>query len=129
MRMISQNAELETRNSEMSYHEGYLKGIELFNGSHFWHAHEAWEEAWLAEGDPQLRLFYKGIIQTAAALVHWQKGNPRGLHLNWAKARAKLVQLPPHVMGLPLAPLIEAMDRFEKAEGEGLAAPVLRIGE
>jgi predicted metal-dependent hydrolase len=96
----------------------YLKGIQLFNDSHFWHAHEAWEEAWLAEADPQVRLFYKGIIQTAAALVHWQKGNPRGLHLNWAKARAKLVQLPPEVKGLPLTPLIEYMDRFEAAEGE-----------
>lgn len=120
--------EPETRNPKPGPEE-YRKGIQLFNDRHFWHAHEAWEEAWLAEHDAQLRLFYKGIIQTAAALVHWQKGNPRGLHLNWAKARAKLAQLPPNVMGLAIAPLIEHMDRFEDAEGQGLVPPSLFVVE
>lgn len=109
----------------MSYPQHYLEGITLFNGGKFWHAHEAWEEAWLAEGDPRIKLFYKGIIQTAAALVHWQKGNPKGLHLNWAKARGKLTQLPPEVFGLALPPLIDAMDAFEEAEGQGLTPPQL----
>ena len=113
----------------MGQPQQYLNGIKLFNDAHYWHAHEAWEEAWLAEPDPQLKLFYKGIIQTAAALVHWQKGNPRGLHLNWAKARAKLAQLPPTVLGLTLAPLIDEMDRFEAEEGTNLEPPILRIGE
>ncbi len=113
----------------MGQPQQYLNGIKLFNDAHYWHAHEAWEEAWLAEPDPQLKLFYKGIIQTAAALVHWQKGNPRGLHLNWAKARAKLAQLPPTVLGLTLAPLIDEMDRFEAEEGTNLEPPILRIRE
>ncbi len=111
----------------MDYPEQYLEGIELFNGGHFWHAHEAWEEAWKAEGDPSLRLFYKGIIQTAAALVHWQRGNPSGLHLNWGKARRKLSELPPEILGLDLGELRDYMDRFESAEGAGLAPPRLEI--
>ncbi|HEX6289246.1 MAG TPA: DUF309 domain-containing protein [Herpetosiphonaceae bacterium] len=111
----------------MSYPSEYLAGIELFNSGRFWHAHEEWEAAWKATTDPQLRLFYQGIIQTAAALVHWQKGNPKGLHLNWAKARAKLVQLPSVVMGLDVGQVIAAMDRFEQAEGIGLTAPLLLI--
>ena len=49
------------------------------------------------------------------SLVHWQKGNPKGLHLNWAKARSKLIELPPTLMGLDLQALIVAMDRFEQA--------------
>lgn len=109
----------------MQYPHAYRAGIGLFNSGKFWHAHEEWEQAWLAAADPQTKLFYKGIIQTAAALVHWQKGNPKGLHLNWAKARGKLVQLPPVVLGLPIAPLLEAMDRFEQAEGAGLEPPQL----
>lgn len=109
----------------MSYPQHYLDGIVLFNSDQFWHAHESWEEAWLAEPDPQIKLFYKGIIQTAAALVHWQKGNPRGLHLNWAKARGKLTQLPPEVLGLALPPLIEAMDAFEEVEGRDREPPRL----
>lgn len=111
----------------MEYPQHYLDGISLFNDDRFWHAHESWEDAWRAERDPQIRLFYKGIIQTAAALVHWQKGNPKGLHRNWAKARAKLTQLPAEVLGLALPPLIAAMDAFEQAEGHGLEPPRLAL--
>ena len=97
----------------MAYPASYLAGIELFNQGRFWHAHEEWEDAWKAEEDPSLRLFYKGIIQTAAALVHWQRGNPRGLQLNWRKARPKLGHLAAEVLGLNIQHLIAAMDRFE----------------
>ena len=110
---------------ELSPH--YIEGVRLFNEQQFWHAHEAWEDAWKAERDPALRLFYKGIIQTAAALVHWQRGNPRGIHLNWTKARAKLTRLPAPVLGIDLPDLIAYMDRFEAAEGADLEPPRLRI--
>ena len=111
----------------MDYPAHYLAGIKLFNDGHFWHAHEEWEDAWKAETDPTLRLFYKGIIQTAAALVHWQRGNPRGIHRNWHKARPKLSDVPAVVFGLDLPALIAAMDRFEAAEGAGLSPPRLEI--
>ncbi len=111
----------------MEYPAPYLAGIDLFNEGHFWHAHEEWEDVWKRESDPVLRLFYKGIIQTAAALVHWQRGNPRGLHLNWRKARPKLLDLPAHVLGLDIHDLIACMDRFETAEGVGLAPPRLEV--
>lgn len=97
----------------------------MFNAEQFWHAHEEWETAWLAATDPQVRLFYKGVIQTAAALVHWQRGNPKGLHLNWHKGRSKLTPLPPHFMGINLHALITTMDHFEQAEGVGLMPPRL----
>jgi len=109
----------------MTYSHEYFAGIDLFNAEQFWHAHEEWETTWLAATDPQIRLFYKGIIQTAAALVHWQRGNPKGLHLNWQKARTKLTQLPPHLMGLDLHALIAYMNHFEQAEGVGLTPPRL----
>lgn len=113
--------------STSAYPDQYLEGIRLFNASHFWHAHEAWEDVWKAEHDPTIRLFYKGIIQTAAALVHWQRGNPRGLHLNWGKARPKLACLPDTMLGLDLRGLIDVMDRFERAEGAGLQPPELQL--
>ncbi len=105
----------------------YLEGIRRFNEGQFWHAHEAWEEAWKAEQDAATRLFYKGIIQTAAALVHWQRGNPRGLHLNWQKARPKLARLPETMMGLDLRRLIGEMDRFEAVKGTASAPPRLDV--
>lgn len=41
------------------------RGVELFNQGEFWHAHEAWEEAWLEEDDEPKR-FLQGLIQVAA---------------------------------------------------------------
>ncbi len=66
------------------------EGIRLFNDRQYWHAHEAWEYCWRnTSGHTAER--YKGLIQMAAALVHWQRGNQRGLLLNWAKARGRLI--------------------------------------
>ncbi|NOK63115.1 MAG: DUF309 domain-containing protein [Chloroflexi bacterium AL-W] len=102
--------------------ETYLEGIHLFNTEHYWHAHEQWEICWLASDEPEAT-FYKGIIQAAAALVHWQRGNPRGLELNWAKSRPKLVALPSTICGLDLASLIKTMDQFVIAHGDREALP------
>jgi len=105
----TQNSELRTQN--------YLEGIRLFNAGEFWHAHEQWEACWLLAREPELT-FYQGIIQAAAALVHWQRGNPRGLRRNWEKGRPKLVALPPVMLGLDLRALIVAMDRFIETGGD-----------
>ena len=97
-------------------------GVELFNRGEYWHAHEQWEAGWLKASEPDAT-FYKGIIQAAAALVHWQRGNPRGLNRNWQKSRQKLVLLPAHMHGIDLAALIVAMDRFDQADGQGQPPP------
>ena len=105
----------------------YLEGIRLFNAGEFWHAHEHWETCWRGSVEPEAT-FYQGIIQAAAALVHWQRGNPRGLRRNWEKGRPKLVALPPSMRGLDLRGLIADMDRFVLAGGIGVPAPQLRFG-
>jgi predicted metal-dependent hydrolase len=102
----------------------YIEGIRLFNAGEYWHAHEQWEACWLAAAQTD-GLFYKGIIQAAAALVHWQRGNPRGLRRNWEKARPKLVALPPQVHGLNLRALIAGMDQFVIAGGAAAHPPRL----
>ncbi|MBC8076145.1 MAG: DUF309 domain-containing protein [Chloroflexales bacterium] len=98
------------------------EGVRLFNAGHFWHAHEQWEECWLVAAEPDAS-FYKGIIQAAAALVHWQRGNNVGLHRNWAKSRPKLVALLPHYGGVDLGALIAAMDTFVAADPSPQHAP------
>jgi predicted metal-dependent hydrolase len=98
----------------------FLEGVRLFNEGHYWHAHEQWEACWLASSEPEAT-FYKGIIQAAAALVHWQKHNLRGLRRNWAKSRPKLVAAMPLVDMLDILGLIAAMDRLVIAEGQGPA--------
>lgn len=103
----------------------FLEGIRLFNAGAFWHAHEQWEACWRQAAEPDATL-YQGLIQAAAALVHWQKGNPRGLQRNWAKARPKLVALAPTLRGLDLCALITDMDRFVLC---GDHVPRLQLGE
>lgn len=102
----------------------YLEGVRLFNEGAFWHAHEQWETCWLVVQEPDTT-FYQGLIQTAAALVHWQRGNLRGLQRNWFKGRPKLVALPSPMHQLDLHMLISTMDRFVIAEGAPEIAPVL----
>ena len=106
--------------------DAYLEGIRLFNAGEFWHAHEQWEACWLVAAEPEAT-FYKGIIQAAAALVHWQRGNPRGLRRNWEKGRPKLVALPSHMKGLDLHALIGEMDRFVIAGGPPERVPHISL--
>lgn len=87
----------------------FLEGLHLFNRGEFWHAHEAWERLWL-QSTGQQRECVQGLIQCAAALVHWQRGNLRGLQLNWRKAHAKLSSLPAGFENIELDPLIQWME-------------------
>jgi len=117
---------LENQSSKLSQH--YLEGIRLFNAGEFWHAHEQWEACWLVANEPEAT-FFQGIIQAAAALVHWQRGNPRGLQRNWEKGRPKLVALPATMHGLDLRALIGDMDCFVAEQGSRERTPQLRVIE
>lgn len=110
----------------MDVSDSYLEGIRLFNDAQFWHAHEQWEACWLISVEPDYT-FYKGIIQAAAALYHWQRGNPRGLHLNWCKSRRKLQSLATPYRGLDLEAFIDAMDAFEAGWQSGMDFPRLLL--
>ncbi|ABU57848.1 protein of unknown function DUF309 [Roseiflexus castenholzii DSM 13941] len=102
----------------------YLEGIRLFNAGEYWHAHEQWEICWLASAQSEA-MFYKGIIQAAAALEKWKRGQPRGMRLNYVKSRPKLAAFSPWMRGLHVAALITAMDQF--VLNGGPPAPVPRI--
>jgi hypothetical protein len=108
----------------MAYPPEHYAGLRLFNEGEFWHAHEQWERCWLAASEPD-RSFYKGLIQTAAALVHAQRGNRRGLLRNWAKARPKIVALLPRHRGLALATLLVEMDAYVLANDPAAHPPKL----
>jgi predicted metal-dependent hydrolase len=79
----------------------FHEGIALFNKRRFFECHETWEIAWKdAEGSE--RILLQGLIQAAVALLHVERGNPRGARSVYAKARAKLDPLPPVIMGIDL---------------------------
>jgi len=55
----------------------FARGLDSFNTSHFYEAHEHWEEVWLQTSNPEKR-FLQGLIQVAAAFHHYSRANRRG---------------------------------------------------
>lgn len=53
------------------------QACEEFNSRRYFECHETLEEIWQEE-DGELREFYKGLIQLAAAFVHISRGNSTG---------------------------------------------------
>ena len=87
------------------------RGRALFNARLFWEAHEAWEEAWIAEED-DTRLFLQGLIQVAAgyykAFVQMQ---PVGCVKLLGNGLDKLRPLPGTFAGIALAGFIADVER------------------
>jgi predicted metal-dependent hydrolase len=108
-------------------HELWAEGIELFNAGRFFECHEVWEEVWKRATSAE-KLFFQGMIQAAVAILHAQRGNPRGARSTWAKARAKLAPLPAEHMGIALTELREAVDTFVASVlGDRPPAPLPKI--
>ncbi len=106
----------------------FAEGIELFNQGRFFQCHEAWEQAWLRSTGAE-KLFYQGLIQSAVAILHAQRGNLAGSRTLWAKAIVKLAPLPPAHMGIALDELRQDLQRFFDAvwAGQGSADRPPRI--
>jgi hypothetical protein len=64
-------------------------GVELFDRGEYWHAHEAWEDAWRADDAPD-RDYHKGLIQLAAACWHLRRCNHKPLAFLLTRARHHL---------------------------------------
>ena len=103
----------------------YLECIRRYNAGQHWHAHEVLEDLWRATGDPERRLFFQGVIQLAAAFVHAERGNMRGVQRLLAKARAKLAAVPSPYLALDVAALLEAMAAAGR-EAQAVAADPVR---
>lgn len=61
---------------EWSTCKEYLFGIDLFNFSYWWEAHEVLEAVWIAAGrNTDTGLFVQGLIQISAAHLKGWQGN------------------------------------------------------
>lgn len=83
----------------------------LFNGGHFFQAHEVLEKSWREETGER-RDFYQGLIQVAAALVHVQKGNRYGAVSLAAKSTAYLKKYPAVYCGVSVTVLLQELNKF-----------------
>ena len=113
-------------------HELLHRGVALFNGLRYWHAHEAWETLWRA-ADEEERDFYQGLIMVAAGLLHLQRRNRRGARNKLAEGLAKLRRYEPEHRGLVLNELVARGELILADLNQGLLPylipPVLRFVE
>lgn len=67
------------------------RGLILFNHGAYWHAHEAWEDAW-HQCPTHERTFWQGLIMVAAALYKLEqpRGRPHAMRRLLAKANVRL---------------------------------------
>jgi hypothetical protein len=108
----------------------FRRGVALFNGVRYWHAHEAWETLWRAAPDTE-RDFYQGLIQVAAGLLHLQRRNLRGARNKLTEGLAKLGPYQPAHQGVFVNELIgEARRILDDLEGgylPYLIPPIIRF--
>jgi uncharacterized protein len=112
--------------------ELFRRGVSLFNGVRYWHAHEAWETLWRAAPDEE-RDFFQGLIQLAAGLLHLQRRNRRGARNKLGEGVAKLKPFQPAHHGVFVNELIGRAERILEDMDAGmlpyLIPPVIRFVE
>lgn len=105
-------------------------GVALFNAARYWHAHEVWEEVWLA-AEPDEKPFFQGLIQVAAGLLHLQRRNARGARNKLAEGLARLEAFQPVHRGIFVNELVGRATATLQELNEGqlpyLIPPVIRV--
>lgn len=82
----------------------FIKALELFNSGAWYEAHDAFEELWHEQVDPNRRLL-QGILQIAVAHVHLERGNTRGATILLGEGIGRLKPSLPSALGLDLQAL------------------------
>jgi predicted metal-dependent hydrolase len=90
-------------------HPMAIKGMELFNEGRYWHAHEALEEAWLAEAG-EVRNLYRGILQAGVVYLHVTRANYRGAYKVYYRCRRWLDPFPSSCRGINVGRLKQDLD-------------------
>ena len=89
----------------------YLDYFRLFREEKFFEAHEVLEGLWL-ETKGGKRKFYQGLIQLAAVLVHFQRGNEAGAKALFQSAKGYLQSYPRHYEGVPISLILKDFEAF-----------------
>jgi uncharacterized protein len=105
-------------NSVLRDQPAFRRGIEQFNGGHFFDAHETWEEIWLRSPEPD-KTFLQGIIQVAAAFHHHSRNNLRGARSLLQAGLARLARFPDTHRGIALAALRTSAQAWVAALSSG----------
>lgn len=106
----------------------FRRGLAAYDRCAWFDAHELLEPAWMGTADLPERDLTQGLIKLAAAHVHWQRGNPRGMRKNLAGARTRLAAaaeagVDDHGLDLValLADIDDRLDALDRLDGAGTA--------
>lgn len=80
----------------------------LFDAARYHEAHEKLDELWEATSGPDAD-FYKGLIQAAICLHHWQLGNLEGARKLYSGQRKFLAAYLPNHLGLDVQRFLDEM--------------------
>jgi hypothetical protein len=93
------------------YDSRYVEYFRLFQEEKYFEAHEVLEGLWRETKDKK-RDFYHGLIQLAAALVHFQKGNLHGAKELFRTASRYLKPYLPRYEGVFLSKVLKDYEAF-----------------
>ena len=90
-------------------HPDAILGIDRFNAGKYWLAHEALEDAWIAETGP-VRDLYRGILQASVVYHHVSQQNFRGALKVYQRSQKWLKKRPDTCRGVDVAQLRDNLD-------------------
>ena len=99
--------ELEARLDEL------YAAIDQFNRRWYFESHETLEDLWMVTPLPE-RTFLQGIIQLAAAFVHFARGEYPGIFKLLDASAEKLREFSPEQFGIQVAPLLTDIERIRR---------------
>lgn len=105
--------------------EALRLAISQFNAGEYFACHDTLEAFWLTEPGA-VRDLYKGIIQIAAGLYHWENGNKPGCRKLLARGIIYVGRYAPRCHGLDVAALVAAAGKaldWCEAAAPGTALP------
>tara|TARA_B100001121_G_C18640045_1_gene598705 strand:- start:196 stop:555 length:360 start_codon:yes stop_codon:yes gene_type:complete len=82
----------------------FPQALDLFNSGAWYEAHDAFEEIWHEQIDPERKLI-QAIVQIAVAHVHLERGNTRGATILLGEGIGRLKPSLPTALGLDLMTL------------------------
>ena len=100
------------------------EGLRCYRSGKFFAAHEHWESVWLATKGPE-KPFLQALIELAAALHHFQRGNSRGAASLMQTALHRLEAHPDFFAGVAVAALCQEIGEWQKKVKTGDAPPDL----
>ena len=105
------------------------EGLRCYRNGKFFEAHEHWEAVWLRSAEPE-KTFLQALIQTTAAMHHYQRGNFTGTASLLRGALRRLGPYPAEFGGVAVEQLRQNirvwLRALEQNQSAKLAFPTIR---